>query len=358
MMPKVLRLRGSAEAMGRQHGHLLKGEIQDRLQVVRMWWRRQGLGSSQQVRFVRLAHRMVADFRRHGGAAWEEWQALAKAAQVSPEELIQLTAWHDWAEILNASGRLAASVGGCTAAILKEPLVPCGSWLAMNWDVPSQLGQHLHLFYREPEDGPHALVLAAAAGFPLAGINEAGLAFLWVDRACQSAEPRLPSGAICCDLAHRSHFDVAVQLAKQTPSASGLALALCDATGHARILELSPKHHAELAPEHGQAILVFANHYQAQPLQSLDAWPNRSASQARQHRLAERLRPLVHPADPELIRQCFADHEPVAGESLCQHGQATQPSTAAFLLLSTERRQLWVNFGPPCQGRLVAQQLH
>jgi hypothetical protein len=356
MMPRVLRLRGSPEEMGRQHGHLLKGEIHERLRSAWAWWRRYA-GNGHELRYLRLAHRMVADFKRHGGTAWEEWQALAKAAQVSPEELILLTAWHDWAEVVHASVPVAASVGGCTAAILCEPVVPCGSWLAMNWDTPNLLGRHLHIFYREPEDGPGALALAAAGGLPIAGINEAGLAFVWVDRAYRDAEPRLPSGAICCDLVHITHFDAAVQLARTSPVASGLGLALSDASGHTVLLEIGPQSRAEHLPTREQRILVFANHYQAETLQSQDGWPNRAASQARQQRLAARLQQLASPAEPKQIRQCFADHEPLAGESLCQHGQQSQTCTSAFVLAIAEREELWVNFGPPCQNQLVVQRV-
>ncbi|MCS7167790.1 MAG: C45 family peptidase [Gemmatales bacterium] len=357
MMPCVLRLRGSPEAMGRQHGHLLKGEIHQRLQAAWRWWQRRADESSrrQHLSWLRCVHSMVSAFQRWGGPAWEEWQALARAAQVSPDELMLLTAWHDWPEVWQARPAQAVA-GGCTAAVLRAPAVELGVWLALNWDTPPELGRQMHVFYREPDDGPRALVVAPAGGFPIAGINEAGLGFVWVDRACREAQPRLPTGAVFTDLAHLTHFDAALQALRETPRASGLAVALAETSSHATVLELAAERCAEHSVTHQHPLRVFANHYQSALLQNLDAWPNRSASEGRETRLSELLENARGLSCPSQVQRQFADHKPVAGETICQHPPAEQ-QTAAFIAVLCAARELAYTLGPPCQQTLVRQSL-
>ncbi|GBD36144.1 hypothetical protein HRbin36_01265 [bacterium HR36] len=367
MMPCVLQVRGSPEEMGRQHGHLLKGEIHQRLVAVWSWWH-QWVGKDsrhQRLTWLRQVHALVTEFQRWGGPAWEEWRALARAAQLSPEDLMMVTAWHDWPEIWRARVQLSLPAArwaeaprtgsaGCTAALLHSPLVEQGVWIAMNWDVPGKLGQHVHIFCREPEDGPAALVVAPAGGLPIAGVNEAGLAFAWVDRACHQVQPGPPTGAILTELAHLSHFDAALRAIRESPRTSGLALALADATGHAVILELAAAQCAEHPLPHSGSFCVFANHYQAAPLQAWDAWPNRAASEGRQSRLSALLRQLSRLHSVHQLQGVFSDHQAQAGEALCQHQDGTQ-CTAAFVVLVPGQRRLACALGPPCQQPLIQQ---
>ncbi|MCS7015285.1 MAG: C45 family peptidase [Gemmatales bacterium] len=358
MMPCVLRLCGSPEAMGRQHGHLLKGEIHQRLESAWKWWRRCTAGESarQRLTWLRWVHALVAEFQRWGGAAWEEWQALAQAAQVSPEELMLLTAWHDWPEVWLSRQSVAATAGGCTAALLRTPAVELGIWLAMNWDVPAELAQQVHVFYREPDDGPRALVVSAAGGFPMAGVNEVGVGFIWVDRACREAPPPIPPGAIFTEIIHLSHFDAAVRALRETPRASGLAAALADCGAHATVLELAAERCAEHPVTHHHPLRVFANHYQSALLQSLDAWPKRAASEGRETRLLELLENCRGLTSPEQLQSLFADHAASAGESLCQH-HGSEQQTAAFVAVLCAQRELAYTVGPPCQQSLARQSL-
>lgn len=358
MMPCIMRLNGSPEEMGRQQGHLLKGEIHDRLQTAWSWWRKRVDTDSrkQRLEWLRLVHEMVREFQQWGGPAWDEWEALARAAQVSREELMLVTAWHDWPEVWAARLRVAVGSGGCTAAVLRPPAVEAGVWLAMNWDVPAALGQHLHVFYRQPEDGPAALVLAGAGGFPIAGINEAGLSFIWVDRACREAQPRVPTGAVLLEVAHMSHLDAAVRTIRETPRASGLAVALADSSGHATVLELAGDRVAEHPLTRDHCLRVFANHYQAATLEPQDAWPNRPASQGREARLHELLEGRRGLSTPEDLQLAFADHQANTGEALCQHQESGQ-RTCAFLAVRIARRELAFTLGPPCQSELFRQVL-
>jgi hypothetical protein len=221
----------------------------------------------------------------------------------------------------------------------------------MNWDAPEPLGEPVHLFCRQPEDGPTAIVLAPAGGLPVAGINEAGLAFAWVDRACREALPRLPTGVVFTEIAHLSHLDAAVRALRETPRASGLAAALVDGSTHATVVELATDRSAEHHLSHHHPLWALANHYQSTALQPLDAWPNRAASEGRQSRLLELLEQCGTVHAPERLQTVFADHHPNAGEPICQH-QDTPHKTFAFIALLPAQRELAYTVGPPCQAPL------
>lgn len=181
---------GSAAAMGAAFGEhfrqqvraLTESRIVHLLEFVARYGPAREL-SRQDV--LALARQTVEVHRRYCPPIWEEFSAIARAANLSVEELLIGNGYTDFRDYsLVAAGAAGATgaadrpvPGECSAFAVPAALAAGGlPIVGQTWDMNADARPFLVLLRRRPDDGPETLCLTTTGCLCLIGMNSEGLA--------------------------------------------------------------------------------------------------------------------------------------------------------------------------------------
>lgn len=241
----ILRLEGTPEEMGRQHGELLRDEIGALRSYVRDF-----VGSRRLPRATRRAEALFAEDipERY----YREAEALARAAGMPLAELLFAQCFTDIYRVFGCSTLAAESAEGE------------GTFLARNLDFPTlgYLGRYSLVVVARPR-GRRPYV---SIGWPgmlgvLSGQNDALAAAVLVVHGDQGAQAGLPfQFAFRRVLEECQSVDEAEALLRQTRITVTNNLILADRLGGTRVLELHPERIVARGPTPG-GLLSATNHF-------------------------------------------------------------------------------------------------
>ncbi len=239
----ILYLEGTPEEMGRQHGELLKGEIQALRRYVEAFVGRRGL--------PRARARGAALFREHcSPELLREAAALAEASGVPLEDVL-LAQW--FTDLYRGFGCSTVAAPG-----------PEGPLLARNLDFPTLgfLGRYSIVVVARPE-GRRPFVSVTWPGLlgVLSGQNDALALAVMVVHEGNDVRSGVPFQlAFRRVLEQAGSVDEAEALLRATPLTVPNNLTLADASGGVRVLELHPDGIVARGPDEDGAV-VSTNHF-------------------------------------------------------------------------------------------------
>jgi isopenicillin-N N-acyltransferase-like protein len=353
MTPRLMTLTGSPFDMGLQHGRLLKEQIhalaRERYDLAVEHATEHGVKVARQD-CLRLAHQHLGHHERYSPAVYEEIEGIARGAQISLEELLIANSLTDFRDALWQHLAAPAGVPGCTAfGVRRRGTTDHVTLIGQNWDMHASAEPHVHVFHRQPEDGPSSLAVSTAGGLSLTGINEVGIAACNNNLQAKDSRPGVTYVAILHEALRQTHFGAACRAITDARRAAGHNYLLADDEGTMVDIETT----AELADEFRptQPHYVHTNHYLSPRLQPLEVDFDRRSSLHRCERLADLLEAHAKPVAVPELQQLLSDRE--GGEELCicREGKGRESRSCAFVVLCPERREMWLTVGPPSRSQ-------
>lgn len=178
---RVLDLAGSPSQMGARHGELYADEIRiytnERVDLVSsgLW----SGGPLTRGEVLDIAESMLAAHELFDPALFEEMNALANAAGISPAEAVVVGGFTDFVDTVRAvvGGPIPTEVieDDCTAMIVPDARASGQGILGQTWDMHDSATEHVLLLRVQPDDAPAALVFTTTGCLGQIGMNEAGV---------------------------------------------------------------------------------------------------------------------------------------------------------------------------------------
>jgi isopenicillin-N N-acyltransferase like protein len=353
MNPRLIALQGPPHDMGVQHGRLLKEQIQflakERYALAVEHAVQHGLNVSRDA-CLRLAHQHLSHHERFSPAVFEEFEGIARGAQISLEELFIANALTDFRDVLWQHKPAPVGVPGCTLfGIRRRRTADHMTYIGQNWDMHASAEPVIHVFHRQPDDGPSSLTVSTAGGLSLIGINEVGIAIGNSNLQPNDARPGVMYLAIIHEALRQTHFGAACRAITDCRRSSGHNYLLADDEGTIVNIETTAQHADEFRPT--QPHYVHTNHYLSPRLQSHEAEQDLRSSHQRLNRLADLLEQHNEPLGVESLQQLMSDTDGGPEVCICREGKGREPRTCTFVALCPERRELWMTSGPPSASR-------
>ena len=124
-----------------------------------------------------LAAGMLSAHRAYDADLFEEMTALAAATNLSEEEILIVSGFTDFVDVVRAAGATEVpEEDDCTAVIVPDHLADGSGYLAQTWDMHDSATEHAFLLRVEPDTGPASLVFSTVGCLGQIGMNEAGIA--------------------------------------------------------------------------------------------------------------------------------------------------------------------------------------
>ena len=176
---REILLGGDAGRRGSVHGAAFHNEIKAytaervRLSVNGSW-----AGRSATVEdATALATQMLPAHESFDADLYEEMEAMAQAAGISPAEAVVVGGFTDFVDVVRAGGASGlAEEDDCTAVIVPDELAGGAGFLAQTWDMHDSATEHVTLLRVAPDSGPAALVFTTVGCLGQIGMNQAGIA--------------------------------------------------------------------------------------------------------------------------------------------------------------------------------------
>jgi isopenicillin-N N-acyltransferase-like protein len=341
--------------MGQQHGLLLKDNIhflaKERYALAVEHAAEHGVKVSREA-CLRLAHQHLRHHERYSPPVFEEFEGIARGAQISLEELFIANALTDFRDVLWQHQPAPAGVPGCTLfAVRRRRTTDNVTYIGQNWDMHASAEPHLFVFHREPEDGPKTVAVSTAGALALIGVNEVGIAVANSNLQPTDARPGVMYLAIIHEALRQTHFGAACRAITDCQRSSGHNYLLADDDGTIVDIETTAELVDEFKPT--QPCYVHTNNYLSPRLQALEAEHDARSALHRLDRMSDLFEERQGPLDVPALQALLSDQE--GGEELCicREGKGREPRTCAFVTLCPERRALWATFGPPNKSKAV-----
>jgi isopenicillin-N N-acyltransferase-like protein len=176
---RELLLDGDASNRGRVHGSSFQKEIRlytnerIRLSANGSWAGRPATVEDA----ISLSTLMLPAHRSFDPDLYEEMEAMAEAAGISPAEAVIVGGFTDFVDVVRASGAAGvAEEDDCTAVIIPNEVAAGAGFLAQTWDMHDSATEHVILIRVAPKSGPGALIFTTVGCLGQIGMNEAGIA--------------------------------------------------------------------------------------------------------------------------------------------------------------------------------------
>ncbi|MEK7415907.1 MAG: carcinine hydrolase/isopenicillin-N N-acyltransferase family protein [Planctomycetota bacterium] len=255
----ITAVAGTPRAMGEFVGARLKPQLQAvaKLLLARLVKGLADAGRAMSEEQVRAAlTTALAAVVRQDPSQGLEFEAIAGASQMRPEEMLLIHGYGDMLGILGSAQATMRSTYVGLNAVHTDHGLPR---LILAWHLDPALLPYVTVVHRTPAHGPASLTLTLAGLHPVAGISAAGLAVAVNElRVDDGAHGFLLSGLVAAALAAPTRED-AVRRAQVSPRFGGGCIHLLDAQGERMSLELSGQRCAQLPDSWPHAPRVHCN---------------------------------------------------------------------------------------------------
>jgi isopenicillin-N N-acyltransferase-like protein len=126
---------------------------------------------------IALATRMLAAHQAFDADLYQEMEAMADAAGISPAEAVIVGGFTDFVDVIRAGGASGlVEEDDCTAVIVPDEIAGGAGFLAQTWDMHDSATEHVTLLRVAPDSGPGALVFTTVGCLGQIGMNQTGIA--------------------------------------------------------------------------------------------------------------------------------------------------------------------------------------
>lgn len=333
----VYEFYGSIQEIGQQYGESCRQQIQElckiRIEAALKHAEERGRNftKKQALELIAQNNHIISSF---DSEIYEETMAIAKAANVSFEELILMQGLTDYRDYLSW-GKIPEGFG-CTSIISPREQSKDGKLiLAQNWDLGTTNMPYVCFVIRHPKGKPSSYNLTVTGGLSLIGLNSHGVAI--GTNNIKSTDSRL--GVHYLNLIHKamhlkSCSDV-VNMIQNSPRSGAHYFLVGDKTGDSAGLECTATKTA--IRKTNSEIVTHCNHILDEELAKLEAENMGDSTCARQKRVDELVK------DKKLcftsIKKILSDHE--NGElSICRHSDMNGISTNASIIIEPENGKI------------------
>jgi hypothetical protein len=336
-----IQLEGTAEAMGRQHGEMLRDLIVDlakeRIEVIRDEIRTATNDD------VELVSREIADeIKKQVPEIYAESTNVALAAGIDYWRLIVAGGYSDVEDRVAVRCGARSAVSECT--LLPARSESGAALLAGTWDSHASAGEALVLVRREPSNGPATLALSTA-GWPMQqGVTSNGLAFAIANLVGRRSQPGISYIAALPEITIASTAAAAADRAGRLILCSARFFAICDRHGDYVGIETDGREYwlSELPDVHTNHFVFPDTHY----VEGRDSDASERRRQAAVRRLANSGK-----ASAALFEvMAFFDG---SDASISRRGELRETVSCAAFVLDPSRKCVSVVSGPPGLGEPV-----
>jgi isopenicillin-N N-acyltransferase-like protein len=123
-----------------------------------------------------LAEQTLPAHRDYAPDLYEEMEALAAAAGISPAEAVIVGGFTDFVDVIRSQGGIdLPQEDDCTAVIVPDELADGSGFLAQTWDMHDSATEHVTLLRVIGSEGPDVLTFTTVGCLGQIGMNEAGV---------------------------------------------------------------------------------------------------------------------------------------------------------------------------------------
>jgi len=179
-----VELAGSPAAMGEAFGEQCRDGARDltqsRMDHLAEFVLRQDPGRDlSREDILDAARRTVQAHQAHAPAIWAEFAGIARAANLTVEELLIGNGYTDFRDFVLLDGKAteagAAHDGECSAFLAPGECVDGQPVVGQTWDMNADAGEFCVFVHRKPDDAPETLGLTTTGCLCLMGMNSEGV---------------------------------------------------------------------------------------------------------------------------------------------------------------------------------------
>jgi isopenicillin-N N-acyltransferase-like protein len=342
----LLEVSGSPSERGHAHGETFKELIQEL--VVANFDDLEKSTHGMDVLTRERTHEIVATYagptREYAPDLFEELEAIARAADVSVEDLLALNAFLELHDYFSD----AFVISGCTSLMVPGSPSGEGALIAQNYDLSAFYAAAAVLIKVKSDDAPDALFYTSAGMLGCAGLNEAGIGVAINNLVPSDAGAGVLYPFMIRRILESVRIGDAIDAVVSQPRASGMNYVLCDENGEIYDVETTASTYEVTCPFDGP--MAHSNHYLADRLKPFERreWGGRGQSILRWGR-ATRLLKARDNLDAEVLRDILSDrvNAPIG---ICRHNEIHNGShcgqTISGIVLDPPGRRAWFTKGP------------
>lgn len=234
--PRILEIFGAPSDFGRIHGSECSGLIVDYLGD------RLGLSgdatwaghSADSDLVLSLAEQTLPFHRAFSPTLYEEMEALAAAAGITPAQAVVVGGFTDLVDVVRAYQGSAPVEDDCTAVI-----DPGAGVLAQTWDMHASAGEFVIFLKLDPVAGPATVVQTTAGCLGQIGMNEAGIA-VGINNLTSRGKPGVTWPFVVRKVLEQTDLDGAVDCVLDADLAGGHNFLLMGPDGTGANIEAMP----------------------------------------------------------------------------------------------------------------------
>jgi isopenicillin-N N-acyltransferase-like protein len=349
---RVLEATGSGEHRGAVHGAAFYSEIR-RYAAERLRLASNGSWAGRPAKpedALELASQMIEAHRSYDSELFEEMTALARATNLTTEEVLIVSGFTDFVDVVRAAGNSAIPTeDDCTAVIVPDHLADGSGFLAQTWDMHDSATEHVVLLRVEPEKGPVSLVFSTVGCLGQIGMNEAGIAIGINNLTAQNGKVGVTWPFVVRRALQQTRIDDALACLLEADLAGAHNYLLFDDEGAGFNVEAMVGYRA--VTKLGDTPLIHTNHAlddEAQSLQAPRPADLQASSVARLARAGELLDRVSTEKEIELgdLIALTRDEEAVCRRSEAPH----HTESSGAVIMQPKTRSLWACWGLPSEN--------
>jgi isopenicillin-N N-acyltransferase-like protein len=347
----ILRVAGSAHSVGAAHGERFGADIREYLGKRRAL---SAVGTDLDARGITaIAEGMVDHHRAYDPLVFEEMEAMAEAAGISPAEAIIVGGYTDFIDTVRAVAHGTMVEDQCTAVLTPPVVSEGGGFLAQTWDMHASATPHVFLLDVRVEDRPRALIFTTHGTVGQIGMNEAGIAIGINNLTVDDGRSGVTWPFVVRKALAQESFDDALDAIVQAPLAGGHNFLLMDAEGHAASIEATPTTtHIDTLED---VPLVHTNHCLSPGGRSVEGARPRALQDNSERRLLDAGRLLTEASrhTPETLMALLRDES-----SICRHPEPPfDYESSGAVIMRPASLDFWACWGVPSENDFHAHSM-
>lgn len=341
-----IRLEGDAKRRGEAHAGRFPDEIrryaEDRIRLASdgSWAGR----AATRADVLRLAGSTLPAHRAYDPDLCDELEAMGRAIGLSPAEMVVVSGFTDFVDLVRSQAGSAPEEDDCTAVLVPDAAAEGGGLLAQTWDMHGSATEYVVMLEVRPASDPAALVFSTVGCLGQIGMNEAGIAVGINNLSAARGAVGVTWPQVVRKVLKQETLDAALRCVVEADLAGAHNYLLLDRNGQGYSVEAMPGHAA--VERLGDDPLVHTNHCLdpgARALQAEKAQPLMDSSVRR----LERGRALcsARPLDFERLAALTRDPD------ICQRAQPPfHIESSGAAIMRPASGDLWAVWGSPADG--------
>ncbi len=350
-MKPLLRFSGSHRDVGRAHGEALREAVRESLDFRMTRCERATRGSMGRNDILDLARACLTHVGEYVPGQLEEVEGIAEAAGVSPEEVLIISGYTDFNDVVKRKG--AGEACECTACwVSREASRDGSSFVAQTWDMFAEASEGAVWVHTAVEGEPEIFVLTYGGCVGMMGMNDRGVAVAANNLGPTDAVTGVPWTFICRAMLACENTESAADELERARLCSGHHFLIGDSSGTGISIETTGRRSVRIPIE--ESTYAHTNHYLDPGLKKVEKKRDpKGCSSERLARIDTILRDGRGGIDSIFIQNALRDHEGKP-RSICSHdyelSNGTRIRSCGALVMDAVRREVAYITGNPCGG--------